>query len=284
LRWAAAMDFHRAKQWFEDAEAVARNANHLNVLATTYNNLGYIDYELGNDTTARSRYDAAIALINRLEYHFLTWSVHCNLCMLHVRRREWPEASGHGLVALRSALDTGSPLGAHSAIEYLGFVNAHIGSPERAARLFGRFDAWLLQPGSVPIPYYRRERAAARASVEASLGTPEYLTMLTVGAACTPEQLQGELESESWLPPESPLAAPNTSHREGAPRASKLTEREREVLRLLCRGLTTRETALQLVLSSRTVETHLANVYAKLGARNRAEALVAALRSGELDA
>ncbi|HEY7467326.1 MAG TPA: helix-turn-helix transcriptional regulator, partial [Dehalococcoidia bacterium] len=51
-----------------------------------------------------------------------------------------------------------------------------------------------------------------------------------------------------------------------------LTPRQNEVLRLISQGKTTREIAVNLVLSERTVERHIADVYAKIGARNRSEA------------
>ena len=51
-----------------------------------------------------------------------------------------------------------------------------------------------------------------------------------------------------------------------------LTARERDVLRLLAEGLTDRDIAAALTISSRTVETHVSNVLHKLGVRNRAEA------------
>jgi DNA-binding CsgD family transcriptional regulator len=51
-----------------------------------------------------------------------------------------------------------------------------------------------------------------------------------------------------------------------------LTARQMEVLRFVSEGKRTREIAEALVLSERTVERHIADVYAKIGARNRAEA------------
>ncbi len=56
-----------------------------------------------------------------------------------------------------------------------------------------------------------------------------------------------------------------------------LSPRQDEVLRLIAEGKTTREIADSLVLSERTVERHIADVYAKIGARNRAEATAYAL-------
>lgn len=55
-------------------------------------------------------------------------------------------------------------------------------------------------------------------------------------------------------------------------RLGGLTQRERDVLRLLADGLSDRDIAAALTISSRTVETHVSNILHKLGVRNRAEA------------
>jgi DNA-binding NarL/FixJ family response regulator len=56
-----------------------------------------------------------------------------------------------------------------------------------------------------------------------------------------------------------------------------LTSREMGVLQLLARGRRNQEIAAELVISLRTVERHLTNIYTKIGARNRAEATAYAL-------
>jgi DNA-binding NarL/FixJ family response regulator len=61
-----------------------------------------------------------------------------------------------------------------------------------------------------------------------------------------------------------------------------LTPREREVLALLAEGLANKMIAPRLGISEHTVKTHVAAVYEKLHARNRAEAVVAAARQGLL--
>lgn len=62
--------------------------------------------------------------------------------------------------------------------------------------------------------------------------------------------------------------------------AGDLSDRERDVLNELARGLTTAEIGTALGLSANTVKTHLRGLFRKLGARNRVQALTAARERG----
>ena len=61
-----------------------------------------------------------------------------------------------------------------------------------------------------------------------------------------------------------------------------LTDREQEVLALLCEGLSAPQIAERLFLGTATVKTHLAHLYGKLGVSDRAAAVAVALRRGML--
>jgi DNA-binding NarL/FixJ family response regulator len=77
------------------------------------------------------------------------------------------------------------------------------------------------------------------------------------------------------------LAARHASGREAdRMRRARLTEREGEVLELMAKGRSNAEIAGELVVSVETVKTHVGNVLAKLQARDRTQAVIAAYESG----
>jgi DNA-binding NarL/FixJ family response regulator len=69
-----------------------------------------------------------------------------------------------------------------------------------------------------------------------------------------------------------------------AARIDALTEREHDVLRHMATGATNTEIAQALVVSEATVKTHVGSIFAKLGARDRAAAIVFAYDHGIVDA
>ena len=99
----------------------------------------------------------------------------------------------------------------------------------------------------------------------------------TLVKSSNPDSLLAALRAvaagETWFDPGHPSRATD---------ASPLTRREREVLTLVARGLTNRETAEQLELGEESVKTYLERAYAKLGVSRRAEAVAEAHRLGLL--
>jgi NarL family two-component system response regulator LiaR len=88
---------------------------------------------------------------------------------------------------------------------------------------------------------------------------------------------------ESFLSPEIAMKVIQDMNKPLAnrpPTQEPLTPRETEVLRMVSRGLTNNEIAEQLVVSERTVRTHISNILGKLHLANRTQAALYALRQG----
>ncbi|WP_103502210.1 MULTISPECIES: response regulator transcription factor [Streptomyces] len=71
-----------------------------------------------------------------------------------------------------------------------------------------------------------------------------------------------------------------TSESPGSGRTGSLTDRERQVLSLIARGRSNREIARNLVLSEKTVKTHVSNILMKLDLADRTQAALWAVRHG----
>jgi DNA-binding NarL/FixJ family response regulator len=78
------------------------------------------------------------------------------------------------------------------------------------------------------------------------------------------------------------LVGTGTRPADGPGLAHPLTVKEREVLDLLAKGMSNREIAAAMVVSTTTIKSHLSNIYEKLGAKNRQDAVGRAIEQGLL--
>ena len=157
------------------------------------------------------------------------------------------------------------------ALHYLGVVARELGQPERAVRLFGAAQALREEAGRPMSPLDLAEHERQHDVVRRALGDERFAAAWATGQAMSlDEAIQYALTPP---PPDGrPSATPVSATTES--RLSPLSAREEEVAVLLARGLSNRQIAEQLVISSRTASTHVTHILNKLGLSNRSQIAV----------
>jgi predicted ATPase/DNA-binding CsgD family transcriptional regulator/sugar phosphate isomerase/epimerase len=135
----------------------------------------------------------------------------------------------------------------------------HGGTAEQGLRLIAAAEA--AHPLQTALDYLERPYLApALAAARAALGASGYDKVWAAGAAMPLEKASEEALGKHELP-------------------AGLTAREAEVVRLVAQGLSDREVAARLVISPRTVDTHLRNIFTKVGVDSRTALAAWALRN-----
>ncbi len=175
--------------------------------------------------------------------------------------------------SLSVAREIGDKLNSTFYLEGLASVVAAQGEPVWATRLWGAAEARRESMG-VPISPVERtaydERTVER--VRAQLGEKAFAAAWAQGRAMTLEQVlavQGAVTMPETAPV-GPSSVPQTRKASTSP--DGLTAREIEVLRLVAQGLTNEQVAERLIISPRTVDTHLTSTYSKIGVSSRVAA------------
>lgn len=232
---------------------------------------------LGENDLARERYERLLASARNEGDDISIANSHYGLAVLAERRGEPARA----LTGLREAALVCQSFGdrSHTSLcldQGAAIALAH-GAITPAVRLFASAEAIRAAVGAarntidgVGIADIERLLAEARGA----LGAEHFAAAWAEGST---RALDEAIEELSALV--SQIAAPGSVRRSPA---RTLTWREREVLRLLVDGLTDKEIAQALCISSRTVSKHVAGLREKLGAPSRTAAAAIAVRDGLL--
>jgi ATP/maltotriose-dependent transcriptional regulator MalT len=280
-----------AKPLFEKAAAVAIEAGYDMMRVRALGSLAMISYGKGDLTSSRLQAETSLALARdfgrKLEMHPLLLVVGCVAADQgdpdHARE-VIAEAVELGVEFRHSWGGQISLVGCALALAHLA---ASAGRLEEAVMLDTVVTTWLTTqaawPGSTPARWANHtphinalldQRVAARRT----LGQAEVERAVAEGQALSLAEAVAEVLSAQALafgerPPEAPGAS-------GTAPPDGLTARELKVLRLVASGRSNREIADELVLSVRTVERHVTNLYAKIGARGKADATAYAIHQG----
>ena len=170
------------------------------------------------------------------------------------------EQMQHAALAIKR--DVGDQVGTALCLDALAWIAASRGQAARAAGLLGAAAAARNAiPATLPEPLApHREAAVSRA--RAALGEASFTGHFARGQAMPVARAVGMALRE-------PAPAGTGSPAGAAP--ARLTRREREVAGLIAGGLSNREIAARMVISARTVETHVQHIMDKLGFTSRAQ-------------
>ena len=174
--------------------------------------------------------------------------------------------------------DVGGPWNVSMHLAAFSHVAAAQGQAARAVRLAGAVTALGEVHHTPLIPLSEELLAEGLAAARSALGEAAYAAAWAAGRAMSLEESLAEALAVEVAPVAIP---PDTApDPRGTGLFAGLTATEKQVLRQLAGGRTTKEIAAELVLAVSTVDRHLTHIYQKLGVRNRAEATAFALKHG----
>ncbi|MFF1873897.1 LuxR C-terminal-related transcriptional regulator [Kitasatospora herbaricolor] len=177
-------------------------------------------------------------------------------------------AEARGREALEVWRRIGNRQGVAFAIEVLAWICAKRNRHDRAASLFGAADSVWREIGTSADNYAPLGKGHHHyvSIVRESMGDESYEEALHRGRGMT-----GERAIDFALGVREPASTIVKSPHPSSELTAPLTRREREISELVAEGLPNKEIAARLVISPRTVETHVQNVLSKLGFTSRAQ-------------
>ncbi|HYU50719.1 MAG TPA: LuxR C-terminal-related transcriptional regulator [Candidatus Limnocylindria bacterium] len=160
--------------------------------------------------------------------------------------------------------DLGHVSGIASLAEVLAYVDVANDQRERAATLFGGADAIWASISWVHTESMLHEHDRVRAETRARLGAARYQSAYDTGSALT-------LSEVIAVAGGAPVPERRVRAKEAPQPSAMLSPREMEVARLVADGATNAQAAAQLFISERTVESHVTNIFNKLGVDSRVQ-------------
>jgi predicted ATPase/DNA-binding CsgD family transcriptional regulator/DNA-binding XRE family transcriptional regulator len=233
----------RAQRLFEQALAIKREFGERRSIAVGLANLADVLIRTGQWDAAETvlTEGAGLAAGNPQ----LIGTIACNQGALAAHRRDWALATERFEAAIAASQAGGHPHDVIEAMIGLGRVHAKAGDQQAAVA-----------------------RLRAAQALAAEIGNPH---LLAAAEAALAEISQPDAATAARSQP-SQLSQPS--------RPENLTGRQAEVLALLAAGLSNKQIAAELYLSTATVERHLATIYRNLGLGGRVEAARFAMENG----
>jgi non-specific serine/threonine protein kinase len=269
-------EYRAALPPLEEAVAIARESGDGAQISDTLVKLGSVLFHLGEYERAKALIEESLSLARELGIeHTIAISL-ARLGMIALRQGAPGRAEAFFLEGLSRARASGIRRWTRWYLVGLAEVARLGGTIERAAKLVGASEGVAAALGHHYEPATRDEIERITTSVRAELDEATFSALSSEGRAMTLKEIIAFAR-----PPTQARTIGATGDHEHQP--EELTEREMEVLRLIAAGKSNHEIGRELVLSRRTVERHISNIYLKIGASGkvaRATATAYALRQG----
>lgn len=249
-------------------------------LAYSFLSLGALLYEVGQEPAAIATLEEALLFFRDVEENHGVAFALGKLALLRNNQGDAGLARQLAQEGLEFALALHDPhVIAYCADDVAQLIGPE-GPSEPLARLLGGVDSLRQTIGLLRTPRERTAYEELVAALRGNLGEASFATAWAAGRELPADRVAGlGLEALAQAPATQPVAPPTTT---GPTLPNPLSEREREVLRLVAEGLSNQQIADRLFITERTVRFHVTSVFNRLGADNRAQAVALATQRGLL--
>jgi non-specific serine/threonine protein kinase len=277
-------DYTLARSLHTEALTLRRDLGDRWEIAFSLIQLGLVVHEQGDCATARALYEEGLGLRRQVGDHrgaeFALFGLakvaqdqgdHALACSLYAES-----------LAVADALD--DRWGLAHAVAGFAELAAVRGQAERALLLAGAASGRLEAIGAALFPAWQTRFDLRLERARQELGHAASAAAWAAGRAMPPEQTITYALAALDAPDLVPISQPPTIPTLGlhGTQLVPLTRREREVVMLIARGFTNRQIAAELVIATRTADTHVEHILDKLGLPSRAQAAVWAAAHGLL--
>jgi predicted ATPase/DNA-binding NarL/FixJ family response regulator len=261
-------EYDWATRYLREGLSIQRRLSDKWGIARSLNTLGQVALDRGDLGAARHELTEALPLWKALGDARGLAVCLANLGVISCADGDLPTADALLRKSLRLRRERDDQEGTAHALEALAGVAVARQEYRHAAVMLGAAGALRARLGlPAAAGHLHRMRQDSLACREA-LGPAAYEALLAEGARCSPDEacVREAGAAERKLRPAS-----EADRSARAPDLGSLTDREREIVGLVARGLADKQVATELCISPRTVDAHLRNVFKKLGVGSRTE-------------